>query len=368
MGDRIPPLNEKLTSEHKISLLQCSNRTDVRIDECTYSWTVTNFIVLNCSKKDRFLQSPEFYMGNNTDLKWQIRIYPEGLDEKRKELVALFLSPVEAFQENLDTWFSFSVLNEKKKELLKSETNYTFLKGSLLGYGFPEFCKRNHLLNSMLSKGKLRISCKIRTISSIKEEASPINLKNIFNSEKFSDFTIITQNNQFKVHKIFLATASPVFDSMLTVNMIENAENSVTILDIPSILIQEMLRFIYTAKVNNIKSIAAKLLPIAEKYQIEELKKLCEQELDKSLNDNNAWDLLILGDRYHGELLKKKALQYITKRKIKITNIEDFKQLTINNPELIVEIFNFQVIIICWAFCSFTCHIIYTLIFFSFFV
>ena len=154
--------------------------------------------------------------------------------------------------------------------------------GDLSGIGYGKICTRKQLLNhkGASSDNTLRIFCRLKVYNAITNNQGEIDLKlptfkptvidykSLFDSGKFSNFIIVTKDKEFKVHRSFLAAASPVFESMLTINMRESSENLMTISDISSDLIQEMLNFIYAGNVNNQELIAAELLSVANRYQI----------------------------------------------------------------------------------------------------
>ena len=72
----------------------------------------------------------------------------------------------------------------------------------------------------------------------------------------------------------------------------------VTIKDIPSDVVAEMLLFIYTGNTPNLNKLAGDLLGAAEQYQLEMLKNICEEKLCSSLEISNSVNHLILGDMY----------------------------------------------------------------------
>ena len=72
----------------------------------------------------------------------------------------------------------------------------------------------------------------------------------------------------------------------------------VTIKDIPSDVVAEMLLYIYTGKTPNLNHLAGDLLGAAEQYQLEMLKNICEDKLSSSLEVFNSVNLLILGNMY----------------------------------------------------------------------
>ena len=71
-----------------------------------------------------------------------------------------------------------------------------------------------------------------------------------------------------------------------------------TIKDIPSDVVAEMLLYIYTGNTPNLNKLAGDLLGAAEQYQLEMLKNICEDKLCSSLEISNSVNHLILGDLY----------------------------------------------------------------------
>ncbi len=74
----------------------------------------------------------------------------------------------------------------------------------------------------------------------------------------YSDFTITAGGLQFKVHKLLLATRSPVFRAMIDSNTLEGECSCVKIEDYTSEVIKEMLTYIYTGQAPNIKEFAGR--------------------------------------------------------------------------------------------------------------
>ena len=59
-----------------------------------------------------------------------------------------------------------------------------------------------------------------------------------------------------------------------------------------------MLLYIYTGNTPNLNKVAGDLLAAADKYQLEQLKNICEERLCNSLEIGNSVGHLVLGDMY----------------------------------------------------------------------
>ncbi|XP_031781965.1 speckle-type POZ protein B-like [Nasonia vitripennis] len=115
---------------------------------------------------------------------------------------------------------------------------------------------------------------------------------------------------------------------MFQSQMKETQENKVFIEDIEHDVFVEMLRFIYSGKVRHLDRIAKKLLATADRYLLENLKKLCEIELCKQLCVENAPEILELADKLRAETLKNSAIKYIVGNKKIIVDRPEFRALT----------------------------------------
>ena len=53
--------------------------------------------------------------------------------------------------------------------------------------------------------------------------------------------------------------------------------------DIPAVIMEAILSYMYTGKVEDIEEIAYNLLPFAEEYSLIDLRMMCEEVLSRSL-------------------------------------------------------------------------------------
>ncbi|XP_033218006.1 speckle-type POZ protein B-like [Belonocnema kinseyi] len=163
-------------------------------------------------------------------------------------------------------------------------------------------------------------------------------LSSLFENETFADFTIVARGKEFKVHRAVLATASAVFEAMFLSQMKEQQENQMSIDDIEPDVIKEMLRFVYTGAVHNIKDHAEKLLIAADKYRLENLKGFCGRQLSKSIDAENVMNVLILADTYRDSTLRQSALKFINKNLKAILQKDDNVDVLTSRPDFAVEI------------------------------
>jgi hypothetical protein len=101
-----------------------------------------------------------------------------------------------------------------------------------------------------------------------------------------------------------------------------------------------MLRYIYTGKVDKSDTMAPELMAAAEKYQLEQLKNICEGTLIDGLSVDNAVDLLIMADTYSAAMLKNKTLDFISSHKTEVRQTVKWKKLLRSHPTLVAEVYD----------------------------
>lgn len=129
----------------------------------------------------------------------------------------------------------------------------------------------------------------------------------------FSDVTFVAEDRELKVHKLILMARSQVFRTMLSVDMKEKNENRVNIPNVSFEAVKEFLKFIYSAKAN-VSAHARDIFILAEMYEINDLKEICEAKLLAQVNKENALDTLFLTNLHNCKHeLKVKAFEVIVK-------------------------------------------------------
>ena len=139
------------------------------------------------------------------------------------------------------------------------------------------------------------------------------------------------EEKPFQVNKFILMARSPVFRTMLKSNFEEAKSCKVKIPDISPEVGQEMITFLYTDKAPNVSTATNDLWFAADKYDLSGLKALCENELAKQLNLENAARILLFASRYCGNgELKDHVVEFITLTKETCSLVmksEDWKEV-----------------------------------------
>ena len=130
---------------------------------------------------------------------------------------------------------------------------------------------------------------------------------------------------------------------MFKADMTEKKKGKVEIHGFSSDVIQNMLHFMYTGLLLTPQLDETDLLDLlgaADQYQLELLKRACENKLCEVLNVGNCLRLLAIADMYQAYRLKTMAMELVTKNSITIVvnSSEDWKTCVKNHPDLVVEI------------------------------
>ncbi|XP_058805412.1 speckle-type POZ protein-like [Phymastichus coffea] len=344
--------NNSINSFGKVEIVKCIP---------TFMWTINNFCA--CHKKTGdALKSPIFSMGNNNELNWCIDLYPKGFDKSYENFISLFLKLESCDQYVVKVKYKFCILNSKRSKTheMGSETDRLFTPGC--DWGFREFISRDTLFdksNNLLPDNKLTIYCEIdvnrRTTNifnenimappKLSESQSKIidDIEALMKSKKFCDVSLVVGDKKFYAHKTILAARSITFCTKFEENLEEKKVNVIEINNYDQKIVKEMLRYIYTGKVENLNKLAKDILPAANEYVLEGLKNMCENIISKNLNLDNVVEMLTIAASYNAQNLKKEAIDFIISNGEAITSTESFKSLAASQPLLIAEAFRTMV-------------------------
>jgi hypothetical protein len=127
----------------------------------------------------------------------------------------------------------------------------------------------------------------------------------------FNKFIIVCSDGvKVLANRIILAKCSPVFKAMLQSDMIEKESSELTVVDIDSKTMQELINFMYTGRIVDIDDVAASLLYAAEKYQVLGLKPICINHIKNTLTADNVWDALQLADKFNDKFLFSESVGF----------------------------------------------------------
>ena len=158
-------------------------------------------------------------------------------------------------------------------------------------------------------------------------------------SNELSDIQIKCQEETFDAHQLILSARSPVLKRMLESDMAEKKRKVIEIKEINYDIVREMLKYIYTGKckVNDANvdpKIVKQLFEAANMYQLDSLKACCGDILISYLVPDNALSLLLLGDMYSAQELKKHALDTVVNNLKTIRRSDEWKDCIKERPAI----------------------------------
>jgi len=159
----------------------------------------------------------------------------------------------------------------------------------------------------------------------------------LFTSGKGADMTLVIGDQRLAVHKAILMSRFPYFANMMESGMKESDMKEIEIKEEDKDTFSEIIKYIYCDQFpEDMKNKAIRLLPLADKYQLIELKEACESELEKNVTAGNVCQILILADLHKCYSLKDTCLHFIGKSRSQI-NSQCFEELR-DYPSLLIEL------------------------------
>lgn len=132
--------------------------------------------------------------------------------------------------------------------------------------------------------------------------------RELWNSGRFSDFTIITGQKEFKVHKNILGVRSSVL-----AKIIEDHKDAseIKINDFTPNSIEALLLFIYTDDIQIGDDNAIENFSIADKFKVNKMKSAYEEILYDQMDKNNAFEMFMLAHQHSADELKTEAFSLV---------------------------------------------------------
>jgi speckle-type POZ protein len=125
----------------------------------------------------------------------------------------------------------------------------------------------------------------------------------------FSDIEVRADGRTLKAHRSFLIQ-SPVFKEMIEKGKISQ-NNIVDVKDFSFDVMKEMLRFLYSNRLENLDAHAIDLIMCAYSYELPDLEETCSKWLETNVNIVNFASCIIVADLLNIEPLKRAALKFI---------------------------------------------------------
>ena len=149
----------------------------------------------------------------------------------------------------------------------------------------------------------------------------------LFESKLLSDVVFEVKQVRFDAHKLILSARSSVFHAMFQSDLTERQTNTVKIEGIEPAVFKEVLRVIYTDRVEQMEEMAEELLIAADRYMLDFLKSKCEAYFATKITVENCAELLVLADYHSAAELKTTVLRFFRSRAAKVAETASWQQL-----------------------------------------
>lgn len=152
-------------------------------------------------------------------------------------------------------------------------------------------------------------------------------------SNLFTDVTLVADGQEFKAHKVVLASQSQFFKARFSRPWVSPAPadgssgERVEMTDVSAVVMEAMLSYMYTGKVTDIGEIAEQLLPAAEEYGLADLRKMCEEELIQSLTTNTVISTLLHAAAHNAPTLKEACIEFVVYNTAAVKQSEGWNEL-----------------------------------------
>jgi len=223
--------------------------------------------------------------------------------------------------------------NNKNHKVLKVERNR--------GQGWSEM-----LPLDKIKAPKLAILCNLEYLSDASDhDANELyatqlqaDLIAMFESGTYADVTFLAQEKKLAAHKSVLASRSDYFKTMFDAGMQESASNLVVVSDVDPSTFEALLRFLYSGAVEEKQfEDLARLVAAADKYGMDELKKICESTMRANLQAKDVIDALLIADIHNCSSLLHDAKTLFKPLAKFLKNEDDWNKLA-ERPGLLLEL------------------------------
>ncbi|XBI58835.1 hypothetical protein VPH35_040006 [Triticum aestivum] len=288
----------------------------------TLSLEVPDYLQIKDMGIGEFVSSRVFPVGG---YEWEMRFYPGGKDRHCAGNASAYVF-CRSQVKDVSTRFTLSMLQTKgqvpvasfdpRKRVFSSKTpRYE----SYDEWGHPKFVERAKLESlSQLGDGCFTVLC---VLTVVMDEAPSLqlhsHLERMLEDGRGADVTFNVANQEFRAHSFLLAARSPVFAAQLFDLMAEKDVRQVEIVDVEPAIFKMMLHYIYTESLppyddgggNDIR-VMQHLLVAANRYGLERLKLVCEEELCKRIDSETITTMSALADQHQCKRLKVACTEF----------------------------------------------------------
>jgi len=330
--------------------------------QAEFAWIIRDILTWPELEGEKLI-SPLFHAVNDEEIKWSLAILMDPWSTAGRLGLFLCLSESPLSKPKITARFSCAISDHQSGNLLFQKAidgvSSPFSKPSnnsvqhLRSGRFPMDCRERFLeipsisIHVIVEYEKEQMveqnTCISNAVSSLDSGNDHPNcwladFENLFISQSGSDVSFIIDRQEIKAHKTILSARSPVFAAMFHSDMKERVMDRIDIPDISPDIFNELLRFIYTDRVELTESNPTSLLAAADKYLLQLLKIKCEEFLIKGLSVENCIEMMTLADLHTALNLKKMTEEYFRSHHTEIRKTESWKVLKMIHPDIAFDI------------------------------
>ncbi|CAM0902591.1 unnamed protein product [Alopecurus aequalis] len=310
-------------AETKSSLTSSEITRSRRITDVTATvhYKLTNYLQLKGMGVGKFVSSRVFRVAGYD---WEIRFYPAGATSDFAGNASCYLSYLSQAKD-VSTKFTLSMMETNGQEQVASngteEADYKFKPLRPVNEcGYGKFADRSKLeLISRVGDGCFTIGC----VLTVRNESPPLelpgHLERMLGDPRGADVTFNVGGEEFCANKFLLAARSPIFAAQLFGPMADKDMRHVEVIDMEPTIFEMMRYYIYTDSLPPCSDHGGAysnpemqhLLVAADRYGLDRLKQMCEEELCKRMDVETVTTTLALADQHQCKRLKEACIGFM---------------------------------------------------------
>lgn len=160
----------------------------------------------------------------------------------------------------------------------------------------------------------------------------------LFATKMYHDVTIEASDGKVRAHKWILKMRSKYFEAMFDHELTDKTRESFKIEDISYVVLNEIFRFIYTGKVQDMELLAQEIFLWSDFFTIDDLRELSASYVVQSLNSENVLTVIELAVNTNQENLKERAISFFKKNMVKVVASNAWSSTFKSLPSSVQEI------------------------------
>ncbi|XP_057378242.1 kelch-like protein diablo [Daphnia carinata] len=167
-------------------------------------------------------------------------------------------------------------------------------------------------------------------------------LNDLRTSGLLCDVVLVTGDSEHSAQRVVLAAVSPYFRAMFSgtgngLRFLESEQSKITLHDIDSAILEQILNFIYTAEIQITEKNVSDFLVAADFLQINSLQNLCCQYLRSQMNASNCIGIYLSAKSRNCKELAANAKRYTLEHFRHVVKEEELLQLPFNELKGILQ-------------------------------